>query len=411
MPKIFVATLALLLVVACGQGGSLLTYVPPPTPVIPTVENPLQTRKLPIPAGDYWSVDWFPDGRILVTRYPNDLPLQFLVWEKDAWRLLDLEEDPRCTIRTGYYAPAILPDGRLGLVKECLIKAAVDYLQADNEHYLVAYDWESDRLELLVAEQLPDIGAGSFGWNPDMTRGVQSGGSLFRTIYWLTRQHAEPMTVTVGTGNKNWSLADNYMAAILDHESNIRTGITGTPAWSPDGRFIAFFASPDAIGRSGQSRLMGEYRLYLMDVETLQPQAMLDGLYFPGGLQWSPDSRRLLFNGQMGQPRAAGVWIFTPQTQELTVVDYGYKGGGTWSPDGQSLAILRGCDEACQELAENDQPLILANEETLDVSKPKEICTPRTCPPEFDILRYVWEVVIYDVSELVANNGSINDSP
>lgn len=390
------AKIILVILVCSCSDSKLVNDTMQPATIIPSDENPIPVTRIPIPPGDHYSALWFPDGKIVVMTNLERKPFHFFVQEEESWHELNLKADPSCTIFTEYFVPAALPDGRLGLMKRCSIQGAADYLQGERQENLVAYDWEKHEINLLVDETIPDIGGGSFSWNPEMTKGVQSGlpGVLFGTIYWLTPQQTEPMTITIEADNKSWSLDENY--GVESPALNSDAGIARSPSWSPDGQQIAFFASPSSVGRNGPSRLQGEYQLFLMDIDTLQPEPVLEGIYFANGLQWSPDNRWLVFYGEMGQPRQSGVWIFSPETNVLKLVDHGHVNSASWSPDGQSLLIIRECLDACleQALKANNRLLVLENGEVVEFPKP---CTEVSCPA----ITPIREIFIYDVSQLL----------
>src|SRR5690606_22387594 len=169
----------------------------------------------------------------------------------------------------------------------------------DDARFIMAYDWETRTFEQLVAEPLP-FESSFFSWNPEMTRGVQTLGSLLATITWLTPKGMEPISVTIGTGEQSWSL-DEHLSVMEDYGRSINrtseVGIARTPTWSPDGRFVALWASSNLIGRSGMSRARATYTLYLLGPDTLQLQPILENVQNTAPLVWSPDSQWLAFTG------------------------------------------------------------------------------------------------------------------
>ena len=114
------------------------------------------------------------------------------------------------------------------------------------------------------------------------------------------------------------------------------------PAWSPDGRRIAFISGDE--GRFVEAP--APPHLYTMapdgsDVQLLQTESVAAEYFFPP--RWSPDGRRLAF---LGSDRSA------PRTAESTIYSIGADGsdqrrlstavsGPSWSPDGERLAFAK----------------------------------------------------------------------
>jgi hypothetical protein len=298
------------------------------------------TRVFEVP-GDYTSFAWLPDGSVIASR-------EGALWHLSAdWRqaeLLPLGDDPRCK-RTRYLLPEILPDGRLGLIEWCINQYPEEPLGMGDERYLMAYDLDTGALAQLVDGPLPSSAlSGAYTWNPSMTRGIQlASNGLVSTMYWLTPGGAEPMTMTVGEGKQAWSL-DVDIATLLAEDRN-DLGLVGLADWSPDGGLIAFWASPDAVGRDGHSRADAEWQLYLMTPSELVPQSVLIGIYDPHNLKWSPDGQWLAFYGESGIWRQQGLWLYSVATGELRLVaqgDYSER-DMAWSLDGQAILSNRCC--------------------------------------------------------------------
>jgi hypothetical protein len=295
--------------------------------------NPLQELNVPaqqlsVPAGHYGDVLRFPDGKIFIQagrfgHYDPDV-LHYYVLSEERFVEIPFKDDPRCRL-TEYGFPTALPDGRLGLSEMCHGRWPDRPIGQDNARYIVAYDWETGEMEQIVDAPLP-YESGRFSWNPEITRGVQDIGSLIGTIHWLTPTGMEPMTIIVGTGEQSWSLDENldamYNDRLDDNDGSIDAGIARSPAWSPDGRFIAFWASSNVIGRSGMSRAQGAYELYLLDPGTLQLQQILGVVKNTSRLVWSPDSEWLAFTGEIGSSEDS-LWLISADGSLLQSIDRG----------------------------------------------------------------------------------------
>ncbi|MBD2326862.1 DPP IV N-terminal domain-containing protein [Alkalinema sp. FACHB-956] len=101
------------------------------------------------------------------------------------------------------------------------------------------------------------------------------------------------------------------------------------PAWSPDGRWIAFIAEHD-----------NQVNLYLMDANG----ANLTQLTHGGGLKlfptWSPDSRSIAYmSNQAGSHDLYVVDITTRQSYYLTRTE-GLEVAPSWSPDGRFITFV-----------------------------------------------------------------------
>lgn len=326
---------------------------------VPIQEPDLPAQQLSVPPGYYHDVLRFPDGSIFLAygrepSYETQMARYYVLLEE---RFIDihLPDDPRCR-RTEFTAATELPNGNLGFSMRCSGYWPDRPLGPDGARLIMAYDWEKGAIEQIVEEPLPtDTWVPS--WNPEMTRGVLSYGSLLGTITWITPTDMEPMTVTIGTGEQSWSLDEN-LAVMEDYDRGIdrtiEVGIARNPAWSPDGQFIAFWASTDVIGRSGISRARGIYSLYLLDSDTLQLQQILENVQNMTMLVWSPDSQWLAFTGDIRSSKDS-LWLISADGSTLQLVD---KGGNVNSyPDfngwnwlnNQEIIATRCLDSNCDQ--------------------------------------------------------------
>ncbi|MDX9910745.1 MAG: PDZ domain-containing protein [Phycisphaerales bacterium] len=108
-----------------------------------------------------------------------------------------------------------------------------------------------------------------------------------------------------------------------------------SPAWSPDGRWIAYFSDKS-----------GEYELYLMQSdgkgETRQLTSGNKTYFFGAG--WSPDSKKLVLVDKAGQ-----VWLVDVESGDAKVIDkdpWGYPASPSWSHDSKWLTYQKQNDES-----------------------------------------------------------------
>src|SRR5271168_1436456 len=106
------------------------------------------------------------------------------------------------------------------------------------------------------------------------------------------------------------------------------------PAWSPDGKSIAYFSDAS-----------GEYQLYIRDQDGLQPPKVIDLGPDPSffyGPHWSPDSKHIAYSD-----KHLHLWYVDVAGGKPVKIDTGLRGGFgaatqiSWSPDSQWIAYTR----------------------------------------------------------------------
>jgi tricorn protease len=106
-----------------------------------------------------------------------------------------------------------------------------------------------------------------------------------------------------------------------------------SPAWSPDGKSIAWFSDKS-----------GEYRLYAGDQDGKNPpkEIKIDGAGYYDDPRWSPDSKKISF-----ADNSRSIWIADIASGEATKISSDVMYGPVrvlnhnWSPDSQWLAYTR----------------------------------------------------------------------
>jgi hypothetical protein len=223
-----------------------------------------------------------------------------------------------------------LPDGRSALLYVCE--------QDDIGHNasIEAFDFQSRRFERLFGLESIWVSNGPFTVSPNMQWAVIAhGGLICQGLSRFTRSGPDPLPVTISEDGRSFRLDTPVDGAGKCAD----TGRAHFPAWSPDGRTIAFFGSPASIGHSGQGRLDAQWNVYLLDATSLSPRRGLAGIHDARGLRWSPDGTRLAFAGQMGSQK--GTWTVKPGDNVSQLISSTDLDWLAWSPDGTRIVGIK----------------------------------------------------------------------
>jgi dipeptidyl aminopeptidase/acylaminoacyl peptidase len=130
----------------------------------------------------------------------------------------------------------------------------------------------------------------------------------------------------------------------------------GQFAWSPDSRQIAFLMTdPRPAGLKERDKKYGEFEvvdqdhqmthLWLVDITTKKLRRLTEGSFTVGGFAWSPDATRIAFDHRIDSDPANGdtanisvVTVADGKVQPL-VTQEGADSGPVWSPDGTRIAF------------------------------------------------------------------------
>jgi WD40 repeat protein len=282
--------------------------------------------------GAYAGVAWLTDSQIAILSLADGSPsggmtsMAVIEPGSEERRPLDLPPRAEC-LRTSYLHPMSLPDGRLGLIVDCS-------KQEDAPTYSVAAVQlpEGQPQDLLIVPFRP----ARVAFNPDLTMGLVAQSSrICAGITGLTDGQVHDIDVFVGEGEQRFGIDTKPD----DTDECSDDGRADFPAWSPDGRQIAFFASPESIGKAGVDRLRAPWELYVMDAVAREPEELLSNVLSPYALAWSPESDRLAFSGEV-RGQGEGIWLIDPQTGDLSRLYGGTVLFLAWSPDGTQIAAI-----------------------------------------------------------------------
>jgi TolB protein len=108
-------------------------------------------------------------------------------------------------------------------------------------------------------------------------------------------------------------------------------GINGAPAWSPDGSKLALTLSKD-----------GSPDIYVLDLGSKFMNRVTNDISIETEPNWSPDGRRLVFTSDRGgKPQ---LYLVSPDggPAERLTFDGDYNARGVFSPDGRRIAMVHG---------------------------------------------------------------------
>lgn len=105
------------------------------------------------------------------------------------------------------------------------------------------------------------------------------------------------------------------------------------PAWSPNGKYIAYFSDRD-----------GEYDLYISPQDGIGPVQKVklgqDNAYYYN-LRWSPDNKKLVFSDQKFQLWVVNIETANPQPVKIATNSFTRSFDASWSPDSRWIAYTK----------------------------------------------------------------------
>jgi WD40 repeat protein len=234
--------------------------------------------------------------------------------------------DSKSCTNADFVNPQVLENGDVGLLAWCLPLT-------DGVSELLSLSLASGESQVLVR---PDDVPRDFSWSPEIRRAVVWGGGLIcGGLAWITDQGIEDMDVVVSNGRQQFVMSDAYASRAGRCD---QTGRASSPAWSPDGATIAFFASPASVGLEGDARVDAPWGVYVLEPGDEVATLVLDEVIDPRGPCWSPDSQLLAFTGRIAN--STSTWALDFPGSRLFRLTSSALESCEWSPDGGSLAGL-----------------------------------------------------------------------
>jgi Tol biopolymer transport system component len=123
------------------------------------------------------------------------------------------------------------------------------------------------------------------------------------------------------------------------------------PAWSPDGRFLAWKAAGDFLGNGSTQIGVAVFDLEAQTAALFHVYQPVGGGMFAHYLEWSPDGQWLAFvthNEDASTGRRPNLWVLRPQ--ERLEIKIGPGDIPTWRYDGRYLAYMQTDEEGHQEV-------------------------------------------------------------
>lgn len=288
-------------------------------------------EKLDFPKAVYSEIGWLNQELIaFVNDMESSLELNYAKQGSFDFDILRFENDPNCLYSTQYTLVSIYNNEYIQVRKQC-------FTEPHSTNTVIVYSWDSKSIERTI-EELP-LGTGKIYWNPNTTHGLAVFADAFakETLYLIKQDGYSALNIDISDEGKSWNFND-FFPDFPDIEAT--TGNIGRADWSPDGKFVVFFASPDSVGKVGFDRMYAQYKMYIMEFDNPNPTPLLDEILFPANIKWSPDAKYIAFVGQY-QDSSEAIWLYSFDDSSIIMIDEGDFRDILWSPDSNSLIAIK----------------------------------------------------------------------
>ena len=167
-------------------------------------------------------------------------------------------------------------------------------------------------------------------WSPDGRRlaFVSGRGTCVLDSHFVSERNA-------GTGDVDISVANADGSGLRWVTRG--PGVDCAPAWSPDGRKIAFQRS--LVRREGDRVVGFDFDIYVINADGSEEQNLTGDGLSAGAPLWSPDGRKIVF--WSGPDGNGWVSVMNSDGSERRMLAHNH-GYVAWSPDGRKILLRRG---------------------------------------------------------------------
>jgi len=299
-------------------------------PRVQDLANQLEAEALFLPDNVYDVVAWLSEKNMVLAA--NEPPLNITSWyyilfntDTGEQQILALSPPGQECEKEAYGVARRLPSGGFGTIHKCWTPERVPPINT-------LITWDPGSHEVAEFYRFPvGFDAGEFALNPDLTTWLQEegGDGIHDTLHLFD------------TGVHQEQLFPEFARA-------------GSPAWSADGRFIAFAAIPSAGSQVGgnlfsglpslQAAMYRPWNLYIQESIHEPPSPVLEDIVTLHSMEWSPTVNILAFRGEYRGKE--GIWLIDSHGSKVVRV-WAKQDSFEWSPDGTRLllspnAILEG---------------------------------------------------------------------
>jgi len=282
-------------------------------------------HSLQVPEGEYYALAWLPNDRVILNYQPKgkqgpESNLWIMRSDGSEFHELALPSDIQneCSW-TEYHDPITLSDGQAAYVRSCHMEK-----EPFRSSSILVLNPGTQTSQPLFTQQIPESALFSIAFGSDLSHGV---GATYSDI-------------------------EHYMFGIDNQGTyTLELGLLrpNRPAWSPDGKHLAFFGNRAMGGDAGPIWATQAYDLWLMPADCISrsrscsatAQLLTQGVNGPTRVAWSPNGNWLVFDGDV-QGQGKGIWLLDARRQKLYQIAVGNYERPTWSPDGQSIMVVVG---------------------------------------------------------------------
>ncbi len=288
-------------------------------------------QALPLPVASYGHAVWAPDGAIYVDMATNaqqanlDARLYRIGTSETRLEAVGPQPEPGCTHSS--VTPGFAQRDRLiQLLRTCSMDVGAPSISSES----ILFNPASGTVSRLAP--LGDrLGVRPPSWEPENRRGWTSynDSNICAGIVEVTPSGFVRLPEPVTIGGRRWELDQIFYEKTCGNNE----GEAQMPAVSPDGRQLAFLASPAAVGSS--DRNAQPWNLYLRALPNGPPKEIARGFKGPGGsMSFSPDGRLVLFNASGAE------WVVDLATGHRRRLVAGNLANVSFSPDGARIVSV-----------------------------------------------------------------------